>query len=105
MNLNKMITIQRRGQSQDDSGQLRETWRNEGECWANIRPISGKEYFNASGARAEITHAIFIRFGAIVAPRDRIVMENRVFDVQSVFNEYETDRYLKIMAVENADAG
>ena len=105
MQLNHMIEIQRRGQARDTVGQLKETWKNAGRVWASIRPVSGREYMAASGERAEITHSIILRHGVTVAPRDRIKLGERIFDVVSVMNTGERNRYLKLMIVENANTG
>lgn len=103
MNLNNKIEIQRRGSSQDTAGQVKKTWRNTGSVWASIRPISGREFANASGERAEITHEILLRHGHAVAPRDRVKYQSRFFDIKSVINIGERSRYLKLMAIEHAD--
>ena len=105
MQLNHMIEIQRRGQARDTVGQLKETWKNAGRVWASIRPVSGREYFSASGERAEITHSIILRHGVTVAPRDRIKLGTRTFNVVSVLNTGERNRYLKLMSVEDANSG
>jgi SPP1 family predicted phage head-tail adaptor len=103
MNLDKLIRIERRGQAQDTAGEVKDTWLDSGDAWASIRPVSGREYFNASGKRAEVSHEIILRYGATVAPRDRILYRKRIFDVVSVFNVDERDRYLKLMSIEHAD--
>ena len=101
MRRDKLITIQRRGSAQDDAGQEIETWTQTAQVWATIRPIRGREYFNASGERAEITHTISIWYGTTVAPRDRVVYSGRTFDIQSVINIDERNRDLELMCVEH----
>lgn len=105
MNLNKLVHIQRRGHLQDTTGQTRETWQDQAEVWASIRPVSGREYYAASGERGEVTHEILLRFGVTLAPKDRITFDGRVFDIVSVFNLNERDRYLKAMGKEDANIG
>jgi SPP1 family predicted phage head-tail adaptor len=100
MNLNTRVTIQRRGTTQDTAGQTVETWSDTGTVWGSIRPISGREYFAASGERAEVTHEIMLRYGITVAPRDRVKHGTRLFDIKSVLNVDEMSRYLKLMCVE-----
>jgi SPP1 family predicted phage head-tail adaptor len=101
MNLDKKVSIERIGSAQDSTGQLVETWTETSTPWASIRPISGREYFNASGEKAEVTHEIVLRHGVTVAPRDRVVYSTRTFNIRSVLNLEERDRYLKLMCVEH----
>jgi len=103
VNLDKLITIEKRGEAQDSTGQPKETWTRQAPVWASIRPVSGREYYNASGPRAEITHEIVLRHNPKIAPRDRIVFEGRIFDVISPLNVSEQNRYTKLMSIEHAD--
>lgn len=99
----KKVTIQRLGTARDDAGQILDTWTDQHTVWASITPVAGREYFNASGERAEVTHKIGIVYGPTVAPRDRIVYGSRVFDVKSVINTKERNRDLQIMCTEHVN--
>ena len=105
MNLNHSISVELRGQAQDDTGQRRETWQQGERVFASIRPLTGRELNSTSGRHAEVTHAIILRAGPRVAPRDRITYAGRVFDIVSVLNVEERGRYLKLMTTENVDIG
>lgn len=100
MNLDKKVSVQRQTTTTDSYGQREDTWTETSTPWASIRPVSGKEYHNASGERAEVSHEIVMRHGPTVAPRDRIVYSSRTFDIRSVFNVEERGRYLKLMCRE-----
>lgn len=104
MNLNKMVTIQKRGQTQDSAGQRRDTWQKVADVWASVRPVSGRNFFAASGERADVSHEIILRHGPTVKAGDRIMLGARTFEVVRPFNVDERDRYLKLMATENAAA-
>jgi len=97
----KLVTIQRRGDDQDSTGQVLETWSPQSTIWASIAPVAGREYFNASGERAEVTHKIGIVYGPTVAPRDRITYGSRIFDIKSVINLQERNRELLLMCTEH----
>ena len=101
MNLNKRIVLERRGTSQGTTGQVIENWAPFYTGWASINPVAGREYFNASGERAEITHQLEMRYGVTVKPKDRACYNGRVFDIRSVLNEREQNRKLILMAVEH----
>lgn len=103
--LDKIITLERRGNEQDATGQKRESWKAFGRAWARIRPVSSRAFFAASGERAEVTHEIVLRFslGQELKAGDRIIHKGRVFDVIAPFNIDERNRYLRAMSVEHAN--
>ena len=101
MNLNKLVKIRRRTTTQDAAGQVRETWQTIGEVWASLRPLSGREYYSASGERSEITHEIIIRYGLEVLSKDRLEVDGRAFDVVTPINIGEQNRYYKLIGKEN----
>lgn len=96
----KLVSIKRRTSAQDSVGQTIETWTETASVWASVEPITGREYFNASGERAEVTHKVGILYGPTVVPRDRIEFDSRVFDIKSVMNIQERNRELVLMCSE-----
>ena len=99
--LRKYVTIQSNATSQDSQGQQTISWTTVDSVWAQVNPVSGKDYFSQSGEHADVTHKITIRYGVTVLPGYRIVLGSRTFDVRTVINRFEKDRYLEIMVVEN----
>lgn len=97
----KLVTFKRRGTTQDAAGQVIETWTEIETVWASIEPIAGREYFNASGERAEVTHRLGVVYGPSLAPRDRAEYGARVFDIKSVINVRELNRDLELMCTEH----
>jgi SPP1 family predicted phage head-tail adaptor len=102
MNLDKQINIERKTTVQDNTGQQKDVWVSVCTVWASIRPISSRQYYAASGDRAEITHEIIMRHGPQIRPRDRITYDGRIFDVQVPVNVDERDRYLNCRTIEHA---
>lgn len=98
-----LVSIQRQSSTQGATGQPANTWTETATWWASINPVSGREYFNASGERAEVTHKIEGRYGPTIAPRDRIVHGSRVFNVKSVLNLEECNHWLQLMATEHVN--
>lgn len=98
MNLNRLVTIERHTQQQDEAGQIKDVWSPQSQVWARIRPISTREYMNQSGERAEITHEIVIRTGPELRARDRITLGDRTFDVLGAYDINDRERYTKIRA-------
>lgn len=106
MNRNKRITLQRRGSGQSSTGQPNGAFADVMSTWASIEPISGREYFNASGERAEVTHKIDVQYCSELAdlkPKDRAVYGSRVFNIRSVVNVEERGRKLLLMCTEHVN--
>lgn len=101
MALDKLCTVQRQSSGQSATGQPNGAWTDLSQEWTQIEPVSGREYFNASGERAEITHKLTMRAGRSYAPRDRVVYGSRVFNIRSVLNREERGRYLDLMCTEH----
>jgi SPP1 family predicted phage head-tail adaptor len=101
--MNHWVSVQRQAAGQSASGQPNGAWVELAKEWAAIKPISGREYFNASGERAEITHTVELRAGGNYVPRDRIVYGSRVFNIKSVINVEERNRKLRLMVSEHVD--
>lgn len=98
--LRNRVTIQSQSTTQDAVGQETISWTTVSTVWAQINPLSGRDYYNQSGEHADITHEIMMRHGVTVRPGDRIVYGSRNFDVNSVLTVQERDAWLKIRARE-----
>lgn len=99
--LRHRITAERQVTTKDAAGQINDTWTVLFTRMADLEPVSGREYFNASGERAEITTQIRVRYDAATAslkPYDRILHGSTAYDVMSVINVRERNRELLIMA-------
>lgn len=103
MNLNHRIELQSQASGQSSTGQPNGAWSTYDTVWASIEPISGREYFNASGERAEVTHKIKLRSGPSVLPKHRALFGSRVFNIRSVLNLEERGRWLQLMVTEHAN--
>ena len=103
MNLDKRVAIQRQASGQGSTGQPNGAWATTETVWASIEPVSGREYFNASGERAEVTHKVRIRYGSTVAPKDRLLYGSRVFNIRAVLNLEERGRWLQLMVSEHVN--
>lgn len=69
-------------------------------CWAKITPISGRAYWEAQAQQSQITHEIVIRYKNNIDATMIVEYKGRKFDIDSVININEANRYLKIMAKE-----
>ena len=74
-----------------------EDWKDIATTWANINPISGKEYYSAETINSDLTHKIRLRYRKGITPDMRIIYNDRIFYIISVINEYEKSTMLQLM--------
>ena len=79
-----------------DLEQEEETWNDILSTWANINPISGKEYYSAETINSDLTHKIRLRYRKGITPDMRILYNERIFYIVSVINEYEKNIILSV---------
>ena len=84
----------------DPIGQDLEIWQDIASVWANIEPLSGKEYFNAQQVNSEITTKITIRYIKNLNSHWVVHLGHRVFNILSVINLEERNRYLQLLCSE-----
>lgn len=77
-----------------------EDWKDIATTWANINPISGKEYYSAETINSDLTHKIRLRYRKGITPDMRIIYNDRIFYIISVINEYEKSTMLQLMCRE-----
>lgn len=98
--LRHRIIIQKQITTQDTFGEQYEEWDNITTVWANINPISGREFFAAESVNSEITHKVRLRYREDIKPDMRVSYKGRIFRVESVINEFEKDKLLQLMCRE-----
>jgi SPP1 family predicted phage head-tail adaptor len=84
------------------SGQPTKTWRTLTTVWAKVEPISGREYMLAQQAQSEVTAKITVRYNAIFTSDLRVVVNGKTYEIESVINLDEANRYLELMCKEAA---
>ena len=67
--------------------------------WAEIKPITSKEYFN-QGDFLKTTHRIIVRYSPLIKPTQKIRFEDREFEITGIRDFFEKHRYLEIMTKE-----
>lgn len=102
MNVGKLrhrITFQRRTTEKDRAGGYKDDWVDVVTTWAQISPISGKEYFSQV-RETTVSHRIYCRYRPGIDPRLQIKFGNRTFRILSVINWEERNEGLTIMCEE-----
>ena len=100
------IIFQSKTTSQNNYGEKEITWNDDVDCFAEIVPLRGKEYYNSRQIQSLSTHKICIKYntlndGSRIKPSNcRITFNDRIFNIESVINIDERDIDLEIMVVE-----
>lgn len=98
--LRHKIAIQQITVTQDANGDTTKTWATVKSPWANVIPVSGREYFDAKQHTSEISHIFELRYDPSITPKMRAVYDSRYFDIEAVINEGERDRQTTLMCLE-----
>ena len=93
------IEIQDYKSTQDADGFETREWMTVHTVWADIAPVSGKEYMASNRETAEITNKIYIRFRSDIKSTMRIKHGDRIFEIESVLGDKRSGM-LTIMARE-----
>lgn len=76
------------------------SWETVGQCYCDVRPLRGREYFDAAQIEASVSHKIATEFRTDITPDRRLKIGERIFNLHSVANVNESNRSLEIMAEE-----
>lgn len=71
--LNRNVTIQRRVETQNATGEVVWTWVDVCSVWAEIAAVTGREFFGAQQIQSSVTHAITIRYRTGIVAKMRII--------------------------------
>ena len=84
-----------------DTGQQTGEWTDQGDDWAKIEPLAGKELFLAMQVAPRVTHRVTAAYRDSVAPDWRIVYRGRIFHIDRVINVMEEDTKLELLCIES----
>lgn len=93
------IEIQSYRSTQDADGFEEKEWVTVHKVWADITPVSGKEYMASGRETSEITSKIYIRYLNGIKSSMRIKHGERFFEIESVLGDRKSGM-LTIMARE-----
>ena len=103
MNIGKLrhrITLLRQVNEVNDYGASTQTWKRVATVWADVRPLSGREYFSAQQVQSEVTTQIWLRYLDGIMPTMRVKLGKRALEIVSVLNTQERNVSLQLMCKE-----
>lgn len=98
--LKHRITFQKLQQTKNEYGEMLNEWLDFKTVWAEIKPVSGRQFFSAKQINSEISHTVYMRYNPQILPNMRIKYNNRIFDVLYVMNVDEGNSLLQIYCKE-----
>lgn len=72
--------------AQHDTGEPDEAWATYWECWAGIRPLSGRELFLAQQAASRIEAEIEIRYKAGITAGMRVSASSVYYNIEAIID-------------------
>lgn len=97
------ITIQQPTSTRSSFGEMTTAWSTWAIVWASIEPNSGRRYFEAKQANAEVEGLMRIRYRSGLEPTFRISYDGRTFQIISIVQPRENRRELDIYYKEAKD--
>lgn len=83
------VEIQAPAKSYDSEGQQLTTWTTVATVWAEIIPLTGREYFQAKAVNAEITHRVVMRYRRGMKTTWRLLYGARALEIISIADAEE----------------
>jgi len=102
--LNRFITVQSATESRTAAGDVTETWADLDDAWAEIQPLSAREFVTGNQIAQDVTHRIRMRHYPGLTPSNRIKYVvggvTRYFNIHSVIDANEANWYMELLVKE-----
>jgi len=99
--LNHLVLIEKKQHTKDAiGGESDDEWIEFIPAYAEIKPISGREFMSANTHQNSVTHRVIIRYAEGVYPEMRVKHKQRYFNVLAVRDFFEKTRWLELMCEE-----
>ena len=98
--LRHRVTFQKPVKTPDGYAGNTVAWQDVVTVWAQIEPLSGREYFFAHQIKNEVSHRVRVRYRTDVNEKMRIKHGERHFKIESMIDMMERREYLEIRCME-----
>jgi SPP1 family predicted phage head-tail adaptor len=75
-------------------------WVQVSEIWADVTPLSGKEFVAFKQINAEISSKVTLRYQSGIDTKMRVLFNDRIFEILSIINQDEKNIALVLMCKE-----
>lgn len=84
-----------------DTGEMVKTWATIATLWAEIVPLSGREFLAASAEQSEVRSRVTIRYREDVTAAMRVVYRGKYFNILAILPDAESGKeHLTLMVGE-----
>ncbi len=87
--LRHKVIIEKPTEVTNSIGEIITTWSTFATVWAEILPLSGKEYWSSKQVNSEVTGKIRIRYKSGITPKMRVKYGTRIFNIEAIMNYLE----------------
>ena len=100
--MREQITLQTEARAADGGGGYTQSFTTNYTVYASVKPVSGNEQYQQGQITDTQQYEFVIRYRSdkTVTPKNRILWGSRVFQIKSVINDMERNKYLVITAAE-----
>jgi SPP1 family predicted phage head-tail adaptor len=98
--LRQKVTLEKATSTTDNAGGCTETWASVVSFYADIRPSGGDEAYRQGKVQDKITHKVYCRWRSDIKTAYRLKYESRYFNIKSIKNIDERDRFLELTCSE-----
>ena len=98
--MRSQITVQSATQTRDAHGGATETFAEFVTTWAEINPLTAREFVSGNQITQDVSHRIRMRYYPGVTPSMRILFGARVFNIHSVINANERNKFMELLVKE-----
>lgn len=98
--LRHRVILQEMTATQDATGAQVETWADDATLWAEVRDLSGREYFAAEQAQSEVTAQVLLRYRSDIQPHThRIKFRDILYDIINIIADPKRETILLMCRV------
>jgi SPP1 family predicted phage head-tail adaptor len=97
-NMRERIVFQQQSRTVDSMGGAAVTWSTVTTVWASVDETSGNETFPTLQIKPKTTVTFMIRYLSTITQAMRISWNSNFYNIQSIINEGNRDKYQKIVA-------
>jgi len=94
------ISIEKKLESKNSIGELTQEWTEFAPAYAEVKPITGREFLSGLATNNSVTHRVIIRYIADMKPNMRVKHKNRYFNIEAVRDFFEKQKWLELMCKE-----
>jgi SPP1 family predicted phage head-tail adaptor len=95
--LRHRVAIERSVSTRDDFGGVVESWQNLATVWAEIHPLSGREFLAAQSTQSGVTTRITLRELPGITAAMRVNHDGTLYNIRAVLPDPTLKRHITLM--------